>query len=246
MRIAYLPIVIGCLIAALLLSMSAAAVAQPPAVRKTIRQQQEMQKRMQQQMKEAAEKQPVLPNDPQLLSLHREFILKAEKLAVEYERKKQYDRAREVYESLVRLVPKYGKAEDGLANILKTQATQQRKLAEVSATREWQDSGATIQQGMPVVFDVKGRWKVVLETGPEGIRIPDEMKPRNNRIQLGTLIGVIVTDPSEFKDAKPFIVTPGHELIADKTGRLYFRMFDVDPTDNEGKMYVMIQSTFAN
>ena len=90
------------------------AVAQSPAVRK----QQEMQKRIQAQMKEAAENQPVLPSDPQLLNLHREFITKAEKLAVEYERKKQLDRAREVYESLIRLVPKYDKAEEGLKRIL--------------------------------------------------------------------------------------------------------------------------------
>ena len=233
-------------VVALLFSFCVDAVAQPPAVRRTARQQQEMQKRVQQQIKEAAENQPVLPNDPQLLSLHREFITKAEKLATEYERKKQFDRAREVYESLVRLVPKYDKAEEGLKRILTTQAMKERKLAEVLAAREWQDSGATIQQGMPVHFEVKGTWKVVCETGPEGVRIPDEMRPRNNRIQLGTLIGTIVTNPAELKDAKPFIVTPGQDLIADKTGRLYLRMFDLDPTDNEGKMYVMIQSTFAN
>ncbi len=237
---------LGCVAVALLFSFGAATAAQPPAVRRTARQQQEMQKRAQQQIKEAAENQPVLPNDPQLLSLHREFITKAEKLATEYERKKQFDRAREVYESLVRLVPKYDKAEEGLKRILMTQAMKERKLTEVLATREWQDSGATIQQGMPVHFEVKGTWKVVYETGPEGVRIPDEMRPRNSRIQLGTLIGAIVTNPAELTDAKPFIVTSGQDLIADKTGRLYLRMFDVDPTDNEGKIYVMIQSTFAN
>lgn len=224
-----------------LLGLAVDVVAQPPRAR----QRQDVQNRVQQQIKEAAENQPVLPNDPQLLSLHREFITKAEKLAVEYERKRQFDRAREVYESLVRLVPKYGKAEEGLKRILNTQAMKDRKIAEVLATREWQDSGATIQQGMPVHFEVRGTWKVVFETGPEGIHIPGEMKPRNSRIQLGTLIGVIVNSPDEFKEAKPFIITTGHEFIADKSGRLYMRMFDVDPTDNDGRMLVMIQSSFA-
>ena len=65
------------------------------------------QKRLQEQMRAAAENQPQLPSDPVLLNLHKEFIAKAEKLAVEYERKKDFDKAREVYESLVRLVPKY-------------------------------------------------------------------------------------------------------------------------------------------
>ena len=41
-------------------------------------------------------KKPSLPDDPQLLGLHKEFVVKAEKLAVEYERKKQFDKAREV------------------------------------------------------------------------------------------------------------------------------------------------------
>ena len=232
----------SCIAAVLIGLLSADVVAQPPAVRK----QQEIQKRIQQQMQKAAENQPVLPSDPQLLSLHREFITKAEKLAVEYERKKQYDRAREVYESLVRLVPKYDKAEEGLKRILTTQAMKDRKLTEVVATRDWQDSGATIQKDMPVHFDVRGTWKVVYETGPEGIRIPDELKSRYGRFQLGALIGVIAASPDDLNDAKPFAVTPGHEFISPKTGRLFLRMFDVDPTDNEGKMYVMIQSTFAN
>ncbi len=241
----HLPTARVAIITTLLTIMSVAARAQSPDARRAMRQQQEMQKRIQQQMKEAAENAPVLPNDPQLLGLHREFILKAEKLAAEYEGKKQYDRAREVYESLIRLVPKYDKAEEGLKRILSTQATKDRKLTEVKATLQWQDSGATIQQGMPVVFDVRGTWKVVFETGPEGLKIPDELKPKNNRVQLGSLIGVIATKPEDLAEARPFVVTPGSEFIADKTGRLYLRMFDLDPTDNEGKMYVMIQSTFA-
>jgi tetratricopeptide (TPR) repeat protein len=237
---------LGCVaVVSLLLWFCCDAVGQTPAVRRTARQQQELQTRLQQKMKEAAENQPVLPSDPQLLSLHREFITKAEKLASEYERKKQYDRAREVYESLVRLVPKYDKAEQALKSILQAQAMKERKVTEVLATREWQDSGASIQKDMPVFFDVRGTWKVVLETGPEGVRIPEEMRQRNHRIQLGTLIGVIVANQADLKDAKPFIVTPGQEFISDRAGRLYLRMFDIDPTDNEGKLYVMIQSTFA-
>ena len=60
------------------------------------------------------QKKPSLPDDPQLLGLHKEFVVKAEKLGVEYERKKQFDKAREVYESMVRLVPNFAAAEAGL------------------------------------------------------------------------------------------------------------------------------------
>lgn len=221
--------------------------AQPPAARRnTARQQQQAQQRMQQQMREIANNQPKLPSDPQLLGLHKEFIVKAEKLAAEYERKKQFDKAREVYESLVRLVPKYSSAEEGLNRILGNQSRQDKKLTEVLANQMWQDSGVALRQDMPVHVEIKGTWKVVYETGPKGIEIPEEFRPRDNRIKLGTLIAVIANSPAELADERPMILEDGKDFVARKTGRLYLRMFDVDPTDNEGKLYVLIQSTFQN
>jgi len=200
---------------------------------------------MQQQMRAAAENQPQLPNDPQLLNLHKEFIAKAERLAMEYERKKELDKAREVYESLVRLVPKYGTAEDGLNRILSNQRVQDRRLTDIEANQQWQATGVALREGMPVHIEVKGTWKVILETGAEGIEIPEKLRPRDGRIKLGTLIGVVANTPAELAEERPFVVENGMNFTAKKTGRLYMRMFDIDPSDNEGKMYVLIQSTFA-
>ena len=171
---------------------------------------------------------------------------KLKSLAVEYERKKQFDKAREVYESMVRLVPNFASAEAGLQRILGNQRIQDRKLVTVEANQMWQDSGVNLQADMPVHTEVKGSWKVVYETGPKGIEIPKEFQQRDGRIKLGSLIGVVVTSPTELKDARPFPVENGKNFTANKTGRLFLRMFDVDHTDNEGKMLVLIQSTFAN
>ena len=209
------------------------AMSQPPANRRNPRPQ-------------TPPKKPQLPIDPQLLGLHKEFVLKAEKLALEYERKEQFDKAREVYESMVRLIPNFVAAEAGLQRILANQRVQDRKLVSVEANQMWQDSGVNLQVGMPVHTDVKGSWKVVYETGPKGIEIPKEFQQRDDRIKLGSLIGVVVNSPAELKDAKPFLIEHGKDFNADKTGRLFLRMFDVDHTDNDGKMLVMIQSTFAN
>ncbi|MGB7343354.1 MAG: hypothetical protein WBD20_04035 [Pirellulaceae bacterium] len=216
---------------------------QSPAAR---RRQMEEQQKIQQQLQKIAENQPKLPADAKLLSLHREFITSAEKLGAEYEGKKQYDRAREVYESLMRLVPKYDKAEAGLQRVLTAQSLQDSRLTKVFANKAWQDTGVTLQQDMPVVIEVKGEWSVALTTGPEGIRIPNEMKPKNSQIVLGTLIGMIVSSPQDLENPKPFIVKPEMKFTAEKTGRLYLRMFDIEPADNEGQMFVRIQSTFAN
>ncbi|MCA9139383.1 MAG: hypothetical protein KDB00_21560 [Planctomycetales bacterium] len=220
-------------------------VAQNPNLQRIQQTQKQIQRRMDQAVKDAAANQPDLPSDPELLSLHREFITKAEKLAGEYERKKQYDKAREVFEAMSRLVPKYPEAEAGVKRMLQMQSMKDRELVKVDASKGWQDSGAQLQKGMPVHLEVKGNWKVVYETGPEGIEIPDKLKPRDSRIKLGTLIGVIASSPSELESNKPFIVVPGADFVADQTGRLFLRMFDVDPTDNEGEMIVLIQSTFG-
>ena len=98
---------------------------------------------------------------------------------------------------------------------------------------------------MPVHVEVKGTWNVVLETGPEGVQIPEKLKPRDSRIKLGTLIGVIAASPSELDKAKPFIVKSGADFVADKSGRLFLKMFDIEPSDNQGEMLVLIQSTFG-
>ena len=219
-------------------------MAQPPAVRRNIREQQQLQKKIQEQMKRAAENAPVLPSDPELMTLHKEFILKAEKLATEYERKEEFDAAREVYESLVRLVPKYKRAEVGLSRVMQAQSTQHRRLVKIAANKTWQDAGVTLKAGMPVYIEVNGKWKVVLETGPEGVQIPAEIRPKNHEIKLGTLVGVIVASPADMEKPKQFVIKPGTKFVAEKTGRLYLRMFDIDPKDNEGQMFVSIQSTF--
>lgn len=240
-------IVLVCISLVFVLAAGDLAHGQSAQARTLLKQQQAAQRaqaQMQQKMRAIAESQPELPTDPQLLSLHREFISKAEKMAVEYERKKQFEKAREVYESMVRLVPKYPQAEQALQRILGSQAMRDRKLVEVQANQAWQDSGVTLQQDMPVRIGIKGTWKVVYETGPEGIEIPEKARPKDNRIKLGTLIAVIASSPSEVADAKPMILSDGKDFIAEKTGRLFIRMFDVDPSDNEGKLVVLVQSTF--
>ena len=236
---------IACTFGLLLADIAPASAQSSKAAQKMRQQQLQTQRRIAQQLQAAAENQPVFPEDPQLLALHKEFIGKAEKLAAEYERKKQLDRAREVYESLVRLVPKYDKAESGLKRVLNSQARTDRRVVEVQASRSWQDTGASLVQGMPVQVEVKGTWKLVFESGPEGIQVPEEMRPAGGKIRLGMLVAVIANSASELEDARPFALDPEESFIAPKSGRLFLKMFDVDPSDNEGKLYVMIQSSFA-
>lgn len=103
----------------------------------------------------------------------------------------------------------------GLIAFLQINA-QDRKLTDVLATQGWQDSGVTLREGMPVQIEVKGSWKVVFETGPEGLELPNELRPKDNRIKLGTLIGVIANTPVELNEGQPFVVTSGMSFNAKK------------------------------
>ena len=158
----------------IVVTMCCAAMSQPPGNRRNAK-------------PPVPPKKPSLPDDPQLLGLHKEFVVKAEKLALEYERKKQFDKAREVYESMVRLVPNFASAEAGLQRILGNQRIQDRKLVTVEANQMWQDSGVNLQADMPVHTEVKGSWKVVYETGPKGIEIPKVPTASSKLSLLGRL-----------------------------------------------------------
>jgi len=186
---------------------------------------------------------PPRPTDPKLIELHKEFLSKAEKLAEDYERKKQHDKAREVYEAILRLVPNYPRAEEALQKIRETEATTDKKQLTVMAAKGWQDTGIVLQQGKPVIIEAKGTWtfKMSHQLGPDGIEIPKELRDFN----LGALVGVIVTSPDP-KDFKPFHIGERKEFTAERTGRLMLRMYDSDPSDNQGQLTVQVQSTFAS
>lgn len=234
-------------LAVMSLLMSGSVMAQSNRVKmqKQMQQAEQQQAAMQKKLRQIASGESGLPEDPQLQSLHREFITKTEKLAMDYERKKQFDQARQAYQSIVRLVPDYAGGNQGLARVLIQQTSRDRKVIKVEADEGWQDSGIVISEGMPVKIDVKGTWKVTVESGPDGIEIPKEMRPNDSRIRWGTLIATIVKTPSELADAKPMRLESGTEFVAKSTGKLYLRMFDVDPSDNEGEMMVLVQSTFG-
>ncbi len=192
--------------------------------------------------KEKTEAPPPRPTDPKLIELHKEFIGKAQKLAEDYERKKQHDKAREVYEAILRLVPNLPQAEEALSKIREAEATTDKKQITISAAKGWQDTGVVLQEGKPVIIEAKGNWtfKMSHQLGPDGIEIPKELRDFN----LGALIGVIVTGPDP-KEFKPFHVGEKKEFTAERTGRLMLRMYDADPADNLGQLSVNVHSTFA-
>lgn len=188
------------------------------------------------------EKKMVLPEDPKLLALHKEFVIKADRLAAEYERKGEYEKAKAVCNEILKLVPNYPKAEALLGEIDEAELNVGRKVMEIFADRDWQDTGIQVVPGKPVQIEARGTWTFHMNhvLGPEGMDIPKELRD----FKLGSLLGIVVTgDPK--KEKKPFYVGEEKRIVATEPGRLFLKMHDSDTSDNVGKLTVEIRGTFA-
>lgn len=182
-----------------------------------------------------------LPDDKRLLALHLEFVKQAEKLGKEYESDKDWSKARAVYEEILKLVPQYPPAQAKLAEMLSHERGAQTASFDILASEGWQDTGIDVMPDKPVTITAAGRWtfQLQVETNAEGITIPKELRDYN----LGCLIGVIKS-PGDPEGNTPFVVGPQKHLMPERGGRLFLRMYDTDPRDNDGSLKVEIRGTF--
>ena len=183
-----------------------------------------------------------LPSDERLLSLHRDFVKKAETLAKEYESDKDWGKARAVYEEILKLVPQYGPANSKLAEMLNRESTAKLATITVKADSGWQDTGIDLVAGKPVQLSANGTWtfQLEVETNAAGLSIPKELRD----FPLGCLIGYVASPGADPKEAKPFVVGAGEQMLVEQSGRLYLRMYDTDPSDNKGVLKVEVRGTF--
>lgn len=183
---------------------------------------------------------PTLPSDERLLAFHRDFVKNAEKLALEYEGKKEYDKALACYQEILRVIPQYAPAQRKVEEFSQRFATANKGTFEVQANKPWQDTGVRVVAGKPIAIRASGTWTFThtSRTTAEGIPIPEELRDFN----LGCLVGVIDTgDPNDYR---PFVIGAGTQFTAEKAGKLLVRMYDVDPADNEGSLKMEFLGTF--
>ncbi|MGC3965897.1 MAG: hypothetical protein QM775_00550 [Pirellulales bacterium] len=182
-----------------------------------------------------------LPDDARLLTIHKNFVDAAEKLAGEYERANQTDKARDCYTEILRLVPSYSPAADKLNKIKEKEATAEKKLVDVLGNKGWQDTGINVIAGKPLSIRANGEWvmKMTYTLSPDGIEIPKELRD----FPLGSLVGAI-SESADLSEAKVFLVGSEKSIEPNVTGRLYLRMYDSNPDDNTGRLGVIVEGTF--
>lgn len=182
-----------------------------------------------------------LPDDPKLLMIHKSFVEAAEKLAADYERQNEPDKARSCYTEILRLVPTYSPAADKLNAIKAKEATAEKKLVDVFGNKGWQDTGITVVAGKPLTIRANGEWvmKMTYTLSPDGIEIPEELR----NFPLGSLVGTI-SDSADLTEAKVFLVGKEKSFEPNGAGKLYLRMYDSNPDDNTGRIGVIVEGTF--
>jgi hypothetical protein len=214
-------------------------MAQPPG-RRPPQRPQENERNTKDGKKEAAP--PPLPTDPKLISFRREFVTKVEKLASDYERGRQPEKAKACYEEILKLVPQYKDAQQKLDALRAKELSAERKVMDIQANRPWQDTGVTLVPGKPIRITATGKWTFNLshELGPTGMQIPKELR----EYDLGALLGVVFSPGQKKEDLKPFVIGDNFEFVAEGPGRLMLQMHDTDLSDNTGRLSVEIQGTF--
>lgn len=183
---------------------------------------------------------PPLPSDKRLLAIHLKFVKEAETLAMEYERDKDWDKAKDAYREILKLVPQYTAARSKLEAILQREATANSAQFSVQADAGWQDTGIRVIAGKPVAIRATGTWIFTLtaELGPDGMQVPKELREYN----LGSLVGVV--DTGEPQESKPFVIGAEHEFVPEKSGKLFVSMYDNNPKDNKGFLKMEFLGTF--
>ncbi|HEV3002914.1 MAG TPA: hypothetical protein VGX78_00565 [Pirellulales bacterium] len=183
-----------------------------------------------------------LPSDKRLLAIYREFIVETLKVAKDYEKNKDIDGARTCYEQILKLVPNHPATKEALAKIKDKELSAEVKRFNVNANERWQDSGVDVIEGKPISIHAEGTWtfKMAQQLTAKGMEIPEELAD----INLGSLVGIIIKPGTDPKAAKRFYIGDEASFTAEQSGRLYLQMHDSDPTDNSGRLNVVIKGTF--
>lgn len=182
--------------------------------------------------------------------LLQQFVSGALRLAVQYEAQGDYDAAKRVLQTVLKVAPEEPHAREIMERIEKQELTQNKVTIRVLANKEWQDTGLIVFAGRPVSFEAEGEWVIRMSrvVGPEGMQIPDEWR----KFPLGSLIGIVQPlqgvvagapgkkSRAEDTQPKPFLIGKGKVHTPDATGLLYLRMHDTEASDNAGQIVVTI------
>ncbi len=173
--------------------------------------------------------------------MHTKFVADAQKLAKQYLKTRQPDRAVAVYRRDLEDCSRRPGGQATTGQPAPKEAVADSKLFVVQANRDWQDTGVRMIAGKPLKLAASGTWTLNMshEVGPDGL---DEMPKAIKDFRFGSLVGRI--DDPDAKEPKFFMIGSGKEVRFDQSGPLSVRIHDTDPSDNLGSLRLEITGRF--
>lgn len=181
-----------------------------------------------------------ISNDPEIRKLQAAFVKDAEILAKKYEKEKDFSKARDVYQEILKIAPAHQQANQRMSEIMQYEMAAKSHKFSISAKDDWQDTGVTAIEDRPLNIRATGKWTLRIEAqiGPEGMPIAKELRD----FDPGCLVGMI--EGPDKDDNKPFVIGAEKQFIPKVSGKLLMRIFDNDTRDNEGSVDVEVMGMF--
>lgn len=181
-----------------------------------------------------------ISNDPEIRKLQAAFVKDAEILAKKYEKEKDFSKARDVYQEILKIAPAHQQANQRMSEIMQYEMAAKSHKFSISAKDDWQDTGVTAIEDRPLNIRATGKWTLRIEAqiGPEGMPIAKELRD----FDPGCLVGMI--EGPDKDDNKPFVIGAEKQFIPKVSGKLLMRIFDNDTRDNDGSVDVEVMGMF--
>lgn len=183
--------------------------------------------------------------DVRIQKAQDDFIREAFEAAREYEKAGEFERAKAMFKSILKLNPDLTGAKTKIKQLDEMQLSDNLSDFTVDAGRGWSKPLVRVYKGKPIRLQAEGRFKFVtsLQVGPKGF--PTENPVKGDMvvgIPAGALMGIIA---SPGKAGKPFLVGLGCEVAPKEDGVLYLSVNAPAGHRSSGKIKVKISGTVA-
>jgi hypothetical protein len=156
------------------------------------------------------------------------YVREAATLAREYEDSGNFEKARQMYESIATFTPDAPGLKEKIKQLNEMLLESNEIEIEIDAGRGWDNSRVQVFKGKTIRLQSTGTYNFVVnaEVGPDGFPSQDPVKDEMAAgIPCGALMGLMA---EKDKPGKPFVIGNGRDFTPNEDGILFLR-FNVPP-----------------
>lgn len=193
--------------------------------------------------------------DVQAEKVQQDFVKGLLDLALKYEEAGDLDKAKEMFQSILKVRPDAESAARKLKEYEETAFKDNKFEIDVDSARGWVNTGLTVTRDKPLLIEAKGTYKFILndDVGPNGYANRDIQRDLISGVPTGGLMAMVVAAPqgqgggnrNRTEEPRPFFVGEHQEVTPRETGVLLLKL-NVPPMSKcIGKVKVGITGNFS-